>query len=105
MFSSKKILLASALLLTGCKEDFATLHSPESVKSDSASGPQYTDTLVHEKYKKLIADAVSAKGIDPDAIVLERVKDQDQLILLRLTDSSFSDDQRSTLRSLFVTAP
>lgn len=56
---------------------------------------------MHEKYKKLIADAVSAKGIDPDAIVLERVKDQDQLILLRLTDNSLSDDQRSTLRSLF----
>lgn len=101
MFSSKKILLAFVLVLTGCKEDFATLHFPESVKSDSASGPQYTDTLVHEKYKKLIADAVSAKGIDPDAIVLERVKDQDQLILLRLTDNSLSDVQRSTLRSLF----
>lgn len=101
MFSTRKYLLALALLITGCKEDFATLHFPESVKSDPASGPQYTDTLVHEKYKKLIADAVSAKGIDPDAIVLERVKDQEKLILLRLTDSSLSDDQRTTLRSLF----
>lgn len=101
MNSLKLYLLTLTLLLSGCKEDFATLHFPDTVRSDPASGPQYTDTLAHEKYKKLIFDAVSARGIDPDAVVLERVKDQDKLILLRLADSSLSDDQRNTLRAVF----
>lgn len=97
----KYYLLTLALLLSGCREDFATLHFPVSVRSDPTSGPQYTDTLVHEKYTKLIYDAISARGIEPDAVVLERVKDQDTLILLRLADGSLSDDQRNTLRVVF----
>lgn len=101
MHFTKYFLLALTLLLGGCKEDFMTLHFPDSVRSDPASGPQYTDLLVHEQYKKLIFDAISARGIDPDAVVLERVKDDDKAILLRLTDGTFSDEQRNTLRSVF----
>ncbi|NBF01913.1 hypothetical protein GV819_06375 [Pseudomonas sp. Fl5BN2] len=95
------LLLPLLLTLTGCKEDFATLHFQDSVRSDPKAGPQYSDQLVHEAYKQSIYTALSAQGLDPDAIALERDKEDDKVIHLRLVDYSLSPEQRGSLKALF----
>lgn len=94
------LLLPLLLALTGCKEDFATLHFQDSVRSDPKAGPQYSDQLVHEAYKQSIYTALSAQGLDPDAITLERDKEDDKVIHLRLVDYSLSPEQRGSLKAL-----
>lgn len=95
------LLLPLLFALTGCKEDFATLHFQDSVRSDPKAGPQYSDQLVHEAYKQSIYTALGAQGLDPDAIALERDKDDDKVIHLRLVDYSLSPEQRGRLRAVF----
>jgi len=95
------LLLPLLLSLTGCKEDFATLHFQDSVRSDPKAGPQYSDQLVHEAYKQSIFTALSAQGLDPDAIALERDPEDDKLLHLRLADRSLSPEQRGRLRAIF----
>jgi hypothetical protein len=95
------LLLPLLLSLTGCKEDFATLHFQDSVRSDPKAGPQFSDQLVHEAYKQSIYTALSTQGLDPDAIALERDAEDDKVIHLRLADRSLSPEQRGRLRSLF----
>lgn len=95
------LLLLSLLIgLTGCKEDFATLHFEDSVRSDPKAGPQYSDQLVHEAYKQSIYTALGTQGLDPDAITLERDKEDDKVIHLRLVDYSLSPEQRGSLKAL-----
>ncbi|WP_430447647.1 MAG: hypothetical protein ACQZ2J_11910 [Pseudomonas piscis] len=94
------LLLPLLICLTGCKEDFATLHFQDSVRSDPKAGPQYSDQLVHEAYKQSIYTALSAQGLDPDAITLERDKEDDKVIHLRLVDYSLSPEQRGSLKAL-----
>lgn len=94
------LLLPLILALTGCKEDFATLHFQDSVRSDPKAGPQFSDELVHEAYKQSIFQALSAQGLDPDAVALERDKKDDKVIHLRLVDYSLSPEQRGSLRAL-----
>ncbi|KTC34057.1 hypothetical protein AO265_28410 [Pseudomonas sp. ABAC61] len=95
------LLLLSLLIgLTGCKEDFATLHFQDSVRSDPKAGPQYSDQLVHEAYKQSIYTALGTQGLDPDAIALERDKEDDKVIHLRLVDYSLSPEQRGSLKAL-----
>lgn len=95
------LLLPLILALTGCKEDFATLHFQDSVRSDPKAGPQFSDELVHEAYKQSIFQALSAQGLDPDAVALERDKKDDKVIHLRLVDYALSPEQRGSLRGLF----
>ncbi|MGC5699926.1 hypothetical protein J4P02_06935 [Pseudomonas sp. NFXW11] len=95
------LLLPLLLALTGCKQDFATLHFQDSVRSDPKAGPQYSDQLVHEAYKQSIYAALSAQGLDPDAIALERDKEDDKVIHLRLVDYSLSPEQRGSLKAIF----
>ncbi|QZI70273.1 hypothetical protein K5F93_28690 [Pseudomonas protegens] len=95
------LLLPLLLSLAGCKEDFATLHFQDSVRSDPKAGPQFSDQLVHEAYKQSIYTALSAQGLDPDAIALERDKEDDKVIHLRLVDYSLSPEQRGRLKAVF----
>ncbi|WP_409283312.1 hypothetical protein [Pseudomonas protegens] len=95
------LLLPLLLSLAGCKEDFATLHFQDSVRSDPKAGPQYSDQLVHEAYKQSIYAALGAQGLDPDAIALERDEKDDKVIHLRLVDYSLSPEQRGQLKAVF----
>ncbi|KAF0862520.1 hypothetical protein [Pseudomonas sp. LD120] len=95
------LLLPLLLSLTGCKEEFATLHFQDSVRSDPKAGPQYSDQGVHQAYQQSIDAALSAQGLDPDAITLERDKADDKVIHLSLVDYSLSPEQRGRLKAVF----
>lgn len=95
---TRLLLLLPILLLTGCKEDFMTLHFQTSV------GRVGSSPVIQQGYELALRKAIHARGIDPEAIALEMDETDDKVIHLSLT-SSLEPQQRATLRELFEEIP
>lgn len=88
----KLLPLLTALLLTGCKEDFMSLHFEQPVG--------YRGEQVNAKVGTLLKEAISSRGIDPERIVLE-LDEQDSKVVHLALDGELSPDQRTALHTLF----
>ncbi|MGC5699799.1 hypothetical protein J4P02_06290 [Pseudomonas sp. NFXW11] len=88
----KVLPLLTALLLTGCKEDFMSLHFEQPVG--------YRGEQVNAKVSTQLKEAISSRGIAPEQIVLE-LDEQDSRVVHLALDGAVSPEQRTALRALF----
>ncbi|NBF05607.1 hypothetical protein GV819_25250 [Pseudomonas sp. Fl5BN2] len=88
----KLLPLLTALLLTGCKEDFMSLHFEQPVG--------YRGQQINAKVSTLLKEAIRSRGIAPEQIVLE-LDEQDTRVVHLALDGELSPEQRATLRALF----
>lgn len=88
----KLLPLLTALLLTGCKEDFMSLQFEQSVG--------YRGQQIDAKVGSLLREAIGSRGIDPEQIVLE-LDEQDTRVVHLALDGELGPEQRAALRDLF----
>ncbi|MGE8352146.1 MAG: hypothetical protein ACN6P5_16595 [Pseudomonas protegens] len=88
----KLLPLLTALLLTGCKEDFMSLQFEQPVG--------YRGQQIDAKVGTLLREAIRARGIDPEQIVLE-LDEQDTRVVHLALDGELGPEQRAALRDLF----
>lgn len=92
------LCLLPILLLTGCKEDFMTLHFQAPV------GRTGNSPVIQQGYEMALRKAIHARGIDLETIALAMDETDDKTIHLSLA-RSLDDQQRATLRELFEEIP
>lgn len=88
----KLLPLLTVLLLTGCKEDFMSLQFEQPVG--------YRGQQIDAKVGTLLREAIRARGIDPEQIVLE-LDEQDTRVVHLALDGELGPEQRAALRDLF----
>ncbi|ROL83196.1 hypothetical protein BLX41_01205 [Pseudomonas protegens] len=88
----KLLPLLTALLLTGCKEDFMSLHFEQPVG--------YRGQPVNANLSTLLGEAIRSRGIDPERIVLE-LDEQDSRVIHLALNGELNPEQRAALRALF----
>lgn len=88
----KLLPLLAVLLLTGCKEDFMSLHFEQPV---GFQGQQLNSQL-----NTLLVEAMRSRGIDPQRVELALDKQDSRVVHLSLK-GELSPEQRMALRALF----
>ncbi|MDD2057610.1 hypothetical protein N5D52_03150 [Pseudomonas sp. GD03860] len=88
----KLLTLISALSLTGCSEDYMSLHFDKPVGS--------WNHKINHSMNKLLTDTLRSRGVDVDKIELALDKEDTSVIHLSV-DGDLKPEQRVRLRALF----